>query len=345
MAAEAQVVALQANFCLVQLRWPGPGGIDRLLCTRRTRLGKTGQQICVGDWVTVEAIDWGQRSGAIGGLEDRFSLLERPLVANCSRIVVVVALAQPEPDPLQLTRFLITAERSGQLVEVVFSKADLVSLDEAQRWISRLEGWGYRALSLSTHTGSGLAALEARLSTPGLSVLCGPSGVGKSSVLNALIPDLQLRVAAVSGRLQRGRHTTRHVELFPLGEDALVADTPGFNRPELPGDPQQLPPLFPEIRRALATGGCRFSNCLHQGDPGCAVGEGWDRFPLYSHCLNEISGPAETPKERSFPGLQRGPDSRRRQRQRLLEELDRDGVSETTTKRGSADLTPPGPAG
>jgi ribosome biogenesis GTPase len=345
MAAEAQVVALQANFCQVQLRWPGPSGIDRLLCTRRTRLGKRGQQICVGDWVTVEAIDWGQRRGAIGGLGDRLSLLERPAVANCSRIVVVVALTQPEPDPLQLTRFLITAERSGQLVEVVFSKADLVPPGEAQRWITRLDGWGYGALSLSTHTGSGLAELEARLSKPGLSVLCGPSGVGKSSLLNALIPALQLRVAAVSGRLQRGRHTTRHVELFPLAEGALVADTPGFNRPELPGDPQQLPLLFPEIRRALAAGGCRFSNCLHQGDPGCAVGEGWDRFPLYTQCLAEISGPAETGQERTFTGLQRGPDSRRRQRQRLLEELARDGVSASADERGSADLIPPDPAG
>jgi ribosome biogenesis GTPase len=345
MAAEARVVALQANFCHVQLRCPGPGGIDRLLCTRRSRLGKRGQRICVGDWVTVEAIDWGQRWGAIGALGDRLSLLERPAVANCSRIVVVVALAQPEPDPLQLTRFLITAERSGQRVEVVLSKADLVPEEETRRWIARLEGWGYRALALSTPTGRGVVELVQRLSTPGLSVLCGPSGVGKSSLLNALIPALQLRVAAVSGRLERGRHTTRHVELFPLAEGALVADTPGFNRPELPGDPQQLPLLFPEIRRALADGGCRFSNCLHQGDPGCAVGDGWDRFPLYTQCLAEISGLAETAKERSFPGLQRGPDSRRRQRQQLLEELDRDGVSDTADGRGSADLIPPDPAG
>lgn len=349
MAAEARVVALQANFCQVQLLQPGPGGIDRLLCTRRTRLGKRGQQVCVGDWVSVEAIDWGERRGAIGALGDRRSLLERPAVANCSRIVVVVALGQPEPDPQQLTRFLITAERSGQEVLVVLNKADLVPPAVVERWIALLAGWGYGAIALSTHTGQGLAELASRLSAPGLSVLCGPSGVGKSSLLNALIPSLRLRVAAVSGRLQRGRHTTRHVELFPLADGALVADTPGFNRPDLPADPQQLAHLFPEIRRALEAGACRFSNCLHQGDPGCAVGEGWDRCAHYRQCLEEVMAAAEPTRERPLPGLQRGPDSRRRQRQRWQEEFDPEGdaVAEKpkAPESGSADLSPPDRAG
>ncbi len=325
MAAEARVVALQANFCQVELSRPGPGEVERLLCTRRTRLGKRGQQICVGDWVSVEAIDWVERRGAIAGRGDRQSLLERPAVANCSRIVVVASLAQPEPDPLQLTRFLITAERSHQPVEVLFSKADQVPSEQVVAWVRRLEGWGYAALAVSTLSGLGLSELAARLSTPGLSVLCGPSGVGKSSLLNALLPALRLRVAAVSGRLQRGRHTTRHVELFALAKGALVADTPGFNRPDLPSDPMALGALFPEIRQALELSPCRFKNCLHQGDPGCAVGQHWDRYGLYGQCLQDIASGAEVPRERSVAEPQRPGDSRRLQRQRLREELEQEG--------------------
>ncbi|MEY3929871.1 MAG: ribosome small subunit-dependent GTPase, partial [Cyanobacteriota bacterium] len=108
MLAWARVMALEANYCRVQLDQPGPTGLDQLLCVRRSRLGKTGQQICVGDRVRVDGIDWPQGRGAIAGLEPRHSLLERPAVANCTRVVVAVALDQPQLDPLQLTRFLLT---------------------------------------------------------------------------------------------------------------------------------------------------------------------------------------------------------------------------------------------
>ncbi|MFZ9167713.1 ribosome small subunit-dependent GTPase A [Vulcanococcus sp.] len=283
--ADALVMALEANFCRVQLDQPGPGGVQQLLCVRRTRLGKTGQQICVGDRVRVEGIDWPEARAAIAALEPRRSLLERPAVANCSRVVVVVALAQPQLDPLQLTRFLLTAERTGVDVDVVLTKADLLSEPEQAQWRDRLKAWGYQPHLLSAHSGAGVEALREHLAQPGIAVLCGPSGVGKSSLLNALVPELALRVSAVSGRLQRGRHTTRHVELFPLAPGALLADSPGFNRPDLPADPAALAVLFPEIRERLGDGGCRFKNCLHQGDPGCVVGSSWDRHPLYLHCL------------------------------------------------------------
>jgi hypothetical protein len=191
--ATGLVVALEANFCRVGLEQPGPGGVDQLLCVRRTRLAKTGQQICVGDRVRVEGIDWAAARGAVAALGPRSSLLERPAVANCSRVVVVMALAQPEPDPLQLTRFLLTAERSGVAVELVLTKADLLPTDQAEQWRARLSGWGYPPLLVSSLRGEGLAPLRQRLQMPGIAVLCGPSGVGKSSLLNALIPDLALR--------------------------------------------------------------------------------------------------------------------------------------------------------
>jgi ribosome biogenesis GTPase len=311
-------MALEANFCRVQLDQPGPGGIEHLLCVRRTRLGKTGQQICVGDRVQIDGIDWPEARGAVAALEPRTSLLERPAVANCSRVVVAVALEQPQLDPLQLTRFLLTAERTGVAVELVLTKADLLSAADQEAWRERLRGWGYEPLLVSAQQGEGIAALRERLTQPGIAVLCGPSGVGKSSLINALVPELALRVSAVSGRLQRGRHTTRHVELFPLAPGALLADTPGFNRPDLPADPVALGPLFPEIRQRLATGVCRFKNCLHQDDPGCAVGSDWDRFPLYGSCLEAVQ--AQVARERSRSSDTAGLKQRGSRREPLLDQ-------------------------
>jgi ribosome biogenesis GTPase len=314
-----RVVALQANYCLVGLDGPselGTGG--RLLCTRRTRLDKSGLQVCVGDRVTVASVDWRARRGSVVGLEPRHNLLERPAVANVSRVVVVVALAEPGLDPLQLTRFLITAEATGQPVQVVLSKADLLPVAEVEAWCRRLEGWGYGTVAVSTRSGEGLAALRSHLGQPGIAVLCGPSGVGKSSLLNALAPALELRVAAVSGRLRRGRHTTRHVELFALAPGALVADSPGFNTPALPSDLQTLAAAFPELLARLRASPCRFANCRHQGDPGCAVEDTWDRRAIYGRCLEEVEALAGV---RSRGGQARQGDRGMRQRGDSLEPL------------------------
>ena len=341
------VVSLQANYCWVALDQPGPQRQQRLLCTRRTRLGKSGQRICVGDRVRVDGIDWATGRGAVADLEPRRNLLERPPVANIDRVVVVVALAEPAPDPLQITRFLLTAEATGRPVQLVLSKADLVTVSERRAWCERLSLWGYDALPIALGAAQGapemgLEALRRRLSQPGIAVVCGPSGVGKSSLLNALLPALELRVGSVSGRLRRGRHTTRHVELFPLpgpeadGAAILLADTPGFNRPELPSRPEDLAVLFPELRQRLERQSCRYSNCLHLGDPGCAAGEDWDRHPLYRQCLEEIqSSAADVVQRGGEAGLRRRGDrleprlqaqwrqiSRRRARQQDVASVD-----------------------
>ena len=349
-----RVVALLANYCWVQLDKPGPDAIRRLLCTRRTRLGKSGQSICVGDWVRVEGIDWPAARAAVAAVEPRGLVLDRPPVANLSTVVVVVALAEPALDPLQLTRFLITAERSGAAVELVFSKVDLLPAAQVDQWLQRAAGWGYQPLAVSTSVSTsvstavpqvaarGLEGLRQRLSRPGLAVLCGPSGVGKSSLINALIPDLGLRVAAVSGRLQRGRHTTRHVELFPLADGALLADTPGFNRPVLPQEPADLTACFPELRARLAARSCQFSDCQHQGEPGCVIGAGWDRQSLYSQCLSELLA-----EQRRSPGSSRADVGGLRQRGDRLEprlearyrQLSRRGLRQQT----AAELNLPDP--
>jgi ribosome biogenesis GTPase len=229
-------------------------------------------------------------------VEPRRNLLPRPAVANVNRVMVVAPLVEPTLDPLQLTRFLVAAEATGAAVELVLTKADLVDAAALTASCQELESWGYPLWSLSTRTGLGLEPLRRRLAAlQGITVLCGPSGAGKSSLLNALAPGLDLRVAEVSGRLRRGRHTTRHVELFPLAElgqggggAALLADTPGFNRPELPADSASLAAAFPELRHRLAEAGCRFRNCRHLDDPGCAMGTAWVRYPLYRQCLAEV---------------------------------------------------------
>jgi len=310
-----RVVALEANFCRVVLDTPGPADQQQLLCTARARLAKGGLAICVGDRVEVEEIDWVRGRGAVSRRGSRTNLLPRPAVANVGRVVVVASLQEPQPDPLQITRFLVSAEHLAVPVDVVLSKADALPPGWLEAWRLRLQTWGYDPLPVSVRTGEGLQALTQRLSQPGISVLCGPSGVGKSSLLNALVPGLALRVAPVSGRLRRGRHTTRHVELFPLpgAPSALLADTPGFNRPALPASPSELVRCFPELR-ALTDQPCRFADCRHSGESGCAVGDNWPRHALYHQCLAEVDArAAEQAQGRSRDPALRQASSRKRQ--------------------------------
>nr|YP_002049064.1 GTPase EngC [Paulinella chromatophora]ACB42854.1 GTPase EngC [Paulinella chromatophora] len=282
------VIALQANFYQVLLNQLGSYGVNELLCTCRTRLTQRGERICVGDQVEVESIDWKQRRAVVVSIGPRSSILKRPMVANCTRTLVVVTLNEPNLNPDQLSRFLLTAEAADLPIDVVFNKSDLVTFAIIQQWQKRVYKWGYASFAISSRTGEGLHKLRKHLKTSSLSVICGPSGVGKSSLINSLIPKLNLKVGSVSGRLQRGRHTTRHVELFPIEPNAMIADTPGFNRPDLPDEPQSLGWLFPEIRYAIIKRSCRFRNCLHQGDLGCAIGIEWDRYRFYRQSLEEL---------------------------------------------------------
>ena len=283
------VVALQANYLEVELDQAPEQGPSRLLCTRRTRLSHRGEAVHVGDRVRVEAIDPVQARAVVSGVEPRSSRLTRPQVANVSLVVVALAVDQPAFDPDQASRFLLTAERTELPVQLLLTKGDLVEEDQRSALVERLRGWGYDAWVVSSQTGTGIEDLRKRLQDTELAVLCGPSGVGKSSVLNRLMPHLALRVGAVSGRLQRGRHTTRHVELFPIAPGARVADTPGFNRPDLPDDPSELGVLFPELRAQLSPWPCRFRNCLHRQEPGCGINRDWERFAFYKDALQECS--------------------------------------------------------
>ncbi|TVQ09984.1 MAG: small ribosomal subunit biogenesis GTPase RsgA [Leptolyngbya sp. DLM2.Bin27] len=289
IGAEGLVVAIQANYYRVRLDADDPCTREQiLLCTRRARLKKTGQQVMVGDRVLVEAIDWADGRGAIAALHPRQTLLDRPPVANADQILLVFALADPAPDPQQMGRFLVKAEATGVPVSLCLNKQDLVSADTQRYWQDQLHQWGYGPTMLSVQGGAALDGLKAQLCDR-TTVIAGPSGVGKSSLINRLIPQARLRTGAVSGKLGRGRHTTRHVELFELPEGGFLADTPGFNQPDLALSPLNLGQCFPEIRQRLTLDTCQFNDCLHRGDPGCAVGTDWPRYEFYLTLLEEAA--------------------------------------------------------
>jgi ribosome biogenesis GTPase / thiamine phosphate phosphatase len=282
------VVAVQANFYRVQLQLNEsvPTGVTDLLCTRRARLKKLGQQVMVGDHVLVEEPDWMGQRAAISEVFPRRSELERPPIANADQALLVFSIADPVIDAYQLSRFLVALEGTGLQIVPCFNKADLASAQEQQQWRDRLQLWGYAACAISVHTGEGLAQLQEVLQHK-ITVLAGPSGVGKSSLINALAPDLALRVGAISEHWRRGKHTTRHVELFGLPEGGLLADTPGFSQPTLNYLPEQLIHYFPEGRDLLNSGSCQFKDCLHRNEPGCAVQGDWERYPNYLEFLEE----------------------------------------------------------
>lgn len=279
------VVAIQANYYRVRLEAAG-AGTPVLLCTRRARLKKTGQQVMVGDRVQLEAIDWVDGRAAIAALGSRQTVLDRPPVANADQILLVFALAEPDLDPQQMGRFLVKAEATGVSVALCLNKQDLVGIETQHYWQDQLHQWGYSATLISLWGEASLERLKAQLCDR-TTVVSGPSGVGKSSLINRLIPQASLRTGAVSGKLGRGRHTTRHVELFELPGGGFMADTPGFNQPDLDLAPLALGQCFPEIRQRLALDSCQFNDCLHRGDPGCAVGTDWPRYGFYLTLLGE----------------------------------------------------------
>jgi ribosome biogenesis GTPase len=288
------VLSFQANYYRVQLDHPHlleteaePVQIPFLLCTRRSRLKKVGQRVMVGDRVYIEEPDWQGQRGAIAQVLPRQTELDRPPIANATQLVLVFALAEPDLEPIQLSRFLAKAESTDLTVTLCLSKGDLVSAEQQRWWCDRLHQWGYQPIVFSTVASYNLEAVMRQFQHQ-ISVISGPSGVGKSSLINALIPEAHLRVGEVSGKLGKGRHTTRHVELFRLPDSGLLADTPGFNQPDLICHPTEVAQLFPEARQRLADqGSCQFSNCLHRDEPNCVVRGDWERYEHYLLFLEE----------------------------------------------------------
>lgn len=227
---------------------------------------KIGSAVCVGDFVEISRLK--DKSGVIESIQSRRNILIRPPVANVDRVILTFAVDAPKLHPLLLNRFLVLAEQSA-LSEIIIcvNKLDLTA---EENFLSEYESL-YKILRVSALTGKGLDELKKILSS-GVTVFAGPSGVGKSSLLNAVDKNLKLKVGNVSEKILRGKHTTRVSELLEFGDGFLV-DTPGFSAVDLTEagiDKKNLRHCFKEF--AQFAEGCKFRNvCSHSHEPDCGV--------------------------------------------------------------------------
>ena len=237
-------------------------------CKVRGRLRLNREKILPGDRVEMSEVSSGK--GMIERILPRTRELIRPAVANVQQVVIVMSLIRPEPNLGLLDRILVLTEVESLEPIIVFNKADLVAEDIRHDLLEMYQNAGYLAVATSARTGMGVSDLKGHLRDQ-ISILAGPSGVGKSSLLNAVQPGLTLRTGEVSQKVGRGRHTTRYVQLLPLEDGmGLVADSPGFSVLALPNlKREELSCYFRELDEL--TGRCRFNSCLHRSEPDCVV--------------------------------------------------------------------------
>ena len=213
-----------------------------------------------------------QEEGWITEILPRKNSLHRPPIANVDQALLVHAAKEPAFNPLLLDRMLVLVEHNQIVPIICFTKVDLVDdWQELDRQLDIYKDVGYQVLFTSPLTGEGIdqviKCLEGKVT-----VLAGPSGVGKSTLINTVCPHAEVQTGSVSKKLGRGRHTTRHVELLRLSSTGLVADTPGFSQLDFTHITEEtLGSTFPEIRRLESQ--CKFRGCLHRSEPGCAVKE------------------------------------------------------------------------
>lgn len=254
------------------------GGRESMRRSARTDDADKPLKLTVGDRVSITN-DGGDGSWTIDVIHPRRSQLarrspggargERIMIANLDQVIVVFAAARPEPHPRMLDRFLVIAEANELSARIVINKCDLsTDADIRAVFADQLE-LGYAVHLTSAVTGDGLESLRAEIASR-CSALTGPSGVGKSSLMNRLFPGLDLRTAEISDSVNKGRHTTVGAVLHPLPGGGFVADTPGLREVGLWNiAPEELATCFPEFRPLL--GECRFADCLHTVEPGCAI--------------------------------------------------------------------------
>jgi ribosome biogenesis GTPase len=258
-----------------------PGGVlEAVLRGKLKRDDRSGDRVVVGDRVDMVREPAGEAEvWAITRVHERATVLSRRapgkaprpkvIAANLDQVVIVFAAANPAPHLRMLDRFLVIAEDAEIRPVVVANKVDLAGMDEARRIFAPYEAAGYRVLFTAAKRGDGVGALRDALCGC-TSALTGPSGVGKSSLLNAVQPGLGLRVAAISEAQNKGRHTTVTAQLIPLECGGYVADTPGLRELGLwEVERSNLSFYFPEFEPYQ--GDCRYPDCTHVHEPGCAI--------------------------------------------------------------------------
>ena len=223
----------------------------------------------VGDDVELELLDEEKKLASIVDIFPRKSQLVRPAVANVDQALVVFAVKDPEPNQSLLDRFLILMTRQELPVIICFNKADLISEEERRKIEDGYRNSGYEIRFLSAKEKLGTEEIF-RLIDKKTTVLAGPSGVGKSTLVNLLQPGVVMETGAVSEKIRRGKHTTRHSEFICINEETYILDTPGFSSLELEDmEAEELKTYFPEF--LPYEGNCRFRGCAHENEPDCGV--------------------------------------------------------------------------
>ncbi|WP_173442955.1 ribosome small subunit-dependent GTPase A [Selenomonas ruminantium] len=295
---EGRVIKAYNSFFYVQTE------TELVSCKLRGKFKKTrkSQGVVPGDKVLI-----GRLSDGTGVVEEqlpRESLLRRPAVANVTQVILTFAAAQPDLHPLLLNRFLVLAEWSGlKNILICVNKTDLYSGDSAA-FLQLYEQAGYRVLRVSAKENLGIDELRQALAGE-TTVFAGPSGVGKSSLLNAIDANLSLATGQVSDKIKRGRHTTRVAELLPY-EQGFIVDTPGFSAMELGEIPlDELAGFFPEFRPYL--GQCRFAPCSHIHEPDCGIKAAWEageisqeRYEAYQTIYKEIQEAQQLKRKKEY---------------------------------------------
>lgn len=262
-------------------------------CKAKGIFRKEKQKPLVGDNVELSVLDETEHLGNIDRILPRKNELIRPAVANIDQALVIFAGAKPKPNLNLLDRFLVSMEMQGVSSVICFNKQDVISEEEKAHLQNIYEKCGCRVIFTSALLEEGLEEIRAILKDKTTAV-AGPSGVGKSSLVNLLAPQAQMETGEISAKIDRGRHTTRHSEIFWVEGSTFICDTPGFSSLAVWNmEKEELKDCFPEF--AAYAKDCRFQGCTHTHEPGCGVKEALaqaqisrERYENYAEMYNEL---------------------------------------------------------